>query len=223
MSRIVKVSKARAIGARPADVLLHVADVEPRQKQAQEQEQAAGSRDDVSPSETLEVHGRDHIRAAVRDRALGRSEGNCTPSVTLIRLPRSGRNDRVGSATHLLVPPTMSDQLPARVERDGSLAVIVDRPAGGATSASIAARLEETRARTLLLIDAVSDQALNRGARPAHEPDRMGPGSHRHLRGPLAGAEPVRPSTATRRPRRRVRPVHRAAQRARRAALSAHR
>ena len=64
----------------------------------------------------------------------------------------------------------MSDQPPARVERDGSLAVIADRPASGATNASIAGRLEETRARTLLLVDAVSDQALNQVHDPLMSP-----------------------------------------------------
>ena len=64
----------------------------------------------------------------------------------------------------------MSEQPPARVERDGSLAVIADRPASGATNASIAARLEETRARTLLLIDGVSERALNEVHDPLMSP-----------------------------------------------------
>ena len=62
MSRIVEGLEAEQSAPGPQMSLLHVADVEPRQEQAQEQEQAAGRRDDVSLPEALEVHGRDHIR-----------------------------------------------------------------------------------------------------------------------------------------------------------------
>jgi gamma-glutamyl hercynylcysteine S-oxide synthase len=50
------------------------------------------------------------------------------------------------------------------------MAVIADRPIGSATNASIAGRLEETRARTLLLIGAVSDRALNEVHDPLMSP-----------------------------------------------------
>ena len=230
--------ETRTIGAWPADVFLHVADVEPRQEQAQEQEQPACRRDDVSQPETLEVHGRDHIGGAepmrTRPTRAIRSQCDVDPGC------RPARNDRVGSATDVLVPPSaMSDQPPARVERDGPWPRSSSSSAGPGmtarrhprrmatarrpTQGAIAARLEEVRARTLLLIEEPLRGSPQPGARPAHEPDRVGPGPHRHLRGPVAGAEPVRATAVARRPRRRVRPVHGAARRARRAALPAQR
>jgi gamma-glutamyl hercynylcysteine S-oxide synthase len=66
----------------------------------------------------------------------------------------------------------MSNQPPARVERDGPLAAIVsdDPPAARPRNADIASRLEEARSRTLLLIEGLSDDALNRVHDPLMSP-----------------------------------------------------
>src|SRR5687768_14328918 len=56
----------------------------------------------------------------------------------------------------------MSNQPPARVERDGPLAVIApDHPRAPVSQARVAARLEAVRARTLLLVEQLSDETLN--------------------------------------------------------------
>ncbi len=66
----------------------------------------------------------------------------------------------------------MSDQPPARVERDGPLAVMpVTRPRPGPVSQeSIAHRLEAVRARTMLLVEQLSDEALNTVHSPLMSP-----------------------------------------------------
>ena len=88
----------------------------------------------------------------------------------------------------------MSDQPPARVERDGPLAAIVtDRPAGGAATSPVDAPRRRCSSRGPRPHAAAGRAALRRrpepGARPADEPDRLGPRPHRHVRGPVARPE----------------------------------
>ena len=54
------------------------------------------------------------------------------------------------------------------------------------------AELQEARARTLLLVAPLTDEELHGSARSADEPDPLGPGSHRALRGAVAHPQPRR-------------------------------
>ena len=100
-----------------------------------------------------------------------------------------------------------------------------DHRRGAATRrrGAIAARLEEARARTLLLIEGVSDEALNEVHDPLMSPIAWDLGHIATFEDLWLAQNPFGRPPLRGRPRRRVRPVHRAAQRARRAALSAHR
>ena len=64
----------------------------------------------------------------------------------------------------------MSDQPPARVERDGPLAVMPDTRPDPVSRESIAQRLEAVRARTLLLVEQLSDDTLNTVHSPLMSP-----------------------------------------------------
>jgi iron(II)-dependent oxidoreductase len=64
----------------------------------------------------------------------------------------------------------MSDQPPARVERDGPLAVMPDTRPDPVSRESIAQRLEAVRARTMLLVEPLSDDTLNTVHSPLMSP-----------------------------------------------------
>ena len=80
----------------------------------------------------------------------------------------------------------------------------------------IADQLLEARARTLLLVAPLSDEDLHAPARSADEPDPLGPGPHRALRGALAHPQPRR-ADRVRRDAGAVQPVRAPAQHAGRA------
>ena len=83
----------------------------------------------------------------------------------------------------------------------------------------MAERLDEARARTLLLVAPLSDEDLPRPARSADEPHPLGPGAHRAFRGAVAHPQPRR-ADRVRRDARAVQSVRASAQRPRRAAAA---
>ena len=126
----------------------------------------------------------------------------------------------------------MSDQPPARVERDGPLAA--DRISSPATSddGERTPDLEghdrgPTRRRCALarwlLVEQLSDDALNKVHDPLMSPIVWDLGHIATFEDLWLAQNAVRASRCAPSARRRVRPVHRAAQRARRAALPAQR
>ncbi len=86
----------------------------------------------------------------------------------------------------------------------------------------IADQLLEARARTLLLVAPLTDEELHAAARSADEPDPLGPGPHRALRGALAHPQPRR-ADRVRRDAGALQPVRASAQHARRAGAAGSR